>query len=99
MTDTFGDPTVAVNYMQNLIDHGFVGELFYGDLSAIGGETTGSGIELSDGSMLEIELHNDPLLVSLAEELDGQARTKAYQQTIGSSGTHAKEFEHGRKFC
>tara|TARA_B100000686_G_scaffold94531_1_gene100961 strand:+ start:7451 stop:8842 length:1392 start_codon:yes stop_codon:yes gene_type:complete len=72
VTDTFGDPTVAVNYMQNLIDHGFVGELFYGDLSAIGGETTGSGIELSDGSMLEIELNNDPLLVSLAEELDGQ---------------------------
>tara|TARA_Y100001934_G_scaffold146620_1_gene176158 strand:- start:8042 stop:9421 length:1380 start_codon:yes stop_codon:yes gene_type:complete len=70
--DTFGDPTVAVNYVQNLIDHGFVGELFYGDLSAIGGESTGSGIELSDGSMLEIELRNDPLLVSLAEELDGQ---------------------------
>jgi len=72
VTDTFGDPAVAVNYMQSLIDHGFVGELFYADLSAIGGETTGSGIELSDGSMLEIELHNDPLLVSLAEELDGQ---------------------------
>ena len=72
VTDTFGDPTVAVNYMQNLIDHGFVGELFYGELSAIGGETTGSGIELSDGSMLEIELRNDPVLLALAEEFDGK---------------------------
>ncbi|MBO88742.1 MAG: hypothetical protein CMP14_04410 [Rickettsiales bacterium] len=72
VTNTFGDPTVAVNYVQNLIDHGFVGELFYGDLNAIGGESTGSGIELSDGSMLEIELRDDPLLVTLAQELDGQ---------------------------
>lgn len=72
VTDTFGDPSVAVNYMQNLIDHGFVGELFYGDLAAIGGETTGSGIELVDGAMLEIELHDDPLLISLAEQFDGE---------------------------
>ncbi|MBK67142.1 MAG: hypothetical protein CMP22_03305 [Rickettsiales bacterium] len=72
VTNTFGDPTVAVNYVQNLIDHGFVGELFYGDLNAIGGESTGSGIELSDGSMLEIDLRDDPLLVTLAQELDGQ---------------------------
>ena len=72
VTNTFGDPTVAVNYVQNLIDHGFVGELFYGDLNAIGGESTGSGIELSDGTMLEIDLRDDPLLVSLAQELDGQ---------------------------
>ena len=72
VTDTFGDPSVAVNYMQNLIDHGFVGELFFGDLNAIGGETTGSGIESSIGVMLEIELHDDPLLISLAEELDGE---------------------------
>ena len=72
VTDTFGDPSVAVNYMQNLIDHGFVGESFFGDLNAIGGETTGSGIESSIGVMLEIELHDDPLLISLAEELDGE---------------------------
>lgn len=70
--DTFGDPSVAVNYLQDLIDNGYVGEMFYGDLAAIGGETTGSGIETSDGTMIEIDLNDDPLLISMAEQLDGE---------------------------
>ncbi|MBA62956.1 MAG: hypothetical protein CMJ76_11380 [Planctomycetaceae bacterium] len=57
---------------QELMNNAYVGELIYNDIVAIGGETTGSIIVMSDESVVEVDFANSNDLRELAEQYDNQ---------------------------
>ena len=66
-------PDIALG---DLINHAFnsayVGELIYNDISAIGGETTGSVIVLNQGGIVEVDFGRADYLHDRASELNNQ---------------------------
>ncbi|MEC7566991.1 MAG: hypothetical protein VX738_15015 [Planctomycetota bacterium] len=65
--ETEGD---LIDLIDGLLESSYIGELMYNDTAAIGGETTGSVVVLGDGSVVEIDLGDDPLLIELALKYD-----------------------------
>ena len=57
---------------EDMLDSAYIGELIYNDISAIGGETTGSVIILSSQSVIEIDLGDSEQLHELAAKYDNQ---------------------------
>ena len=72
VTDELGTPDQMINLFDRLVESAYVGELVFNDVVVIGGETTGSNIILADGSVVEIDLGDDPELLALAEFYDNE---------------------------
>ena len=58
--------------VDDLMDGCVNGEMHHGDHVAIGGETTGSVIEVDENTLFELDFHNDPQLLEAATALHEQ---------------------------
>ncbi len=70
--DYFTEDSAFIDMVDDLFGECINGEMHHGDQVAIGGETTGSAILVDDATSFELDFHNDPELLSLAEELHEQ---------------------------
>jgi len=58
--------------VDDLMDGCVNGEMHHGDHVAIGGETTGSVVEVDENTLFELDFHNDPQLLEAATALHEQ---------------------------
>ncbi len=68
----FTEESGFLGLVDDLMDGCVNGEMHYGDHVAIGGETTGSIIEVDENTLFELDLHDDPELLAAAEALHEQ---------------------------
>lgn len=68
----FTEESGFLGLVDDLMDGCVNGEMHYGDHVAIGGETTGSIIEVDKNTLFELDLHDDPELLAAAEALHEQ---------------------------
>lgn len=70
--DYFTEESGFLGLVDDLMDGCVNGEMHYGDHVAIGGETTGSIVEVDQNTAFELDLHDDPELLAAAEALNKQ---------------------------
>jgi len=70
--DYFTDDSAFIDMVDDLFGECVNGEMHHGDHAAIGGETTGSILQVDDVTSFELDLHNDPELLRVAEALHEQ---------------------------
>ena len=68
--DEFGTTAELEPLLQGMLKSTYFGELVFNEFAAIGGETTGSNVILIDGSVVEIDLGDDPDLLASARTYD-----------------------------
>ncbi len=68
----FTDDSAFIDMVDDLFGECVNGEMHHGDQVAIGAETTGSVILVDDVTSFELDLHDDPELIRVAEALHGQ---------------------------
>ena len=72
LEEEFGTTLELDTLFDDLLGAAYVGELIYNDIVAIGGETTGSVVVLSDQSVVEVDFGTSNLLHELATKYDNQ---------------------------
>lgn len=68
----FTDEAGFLGLVDDLMDGCVNGEMHHGDQMAVGGETTGSIIQIDETTSFELDFHNDPELLAVAEALHEQ---------------------------
>ena len=68
----FTEDSAFIDLVDDLLGECVNGEMHHGDQVAIGGETTGSILQVDEATSFELDFHNDPELLKLAEELHEQ---------------------------
>ncbi len=68
--DEFGTTAELEPLLEGMLKSTYFGELVFNEFAAIGGETTGSNVILIDGSVVEIDLGDDPDLLASARTYD-----------------------------
>ena len=68
----FTEEAGFLGLVDDLMDGCVNGEMHHGDHMAIGGETTGSVVEVDENTMFELDFHNDPELLAAATALHEQ---------------------------
>jgi hypothetical protein len=68
----FTDEAGFLGLVDDLMDGCVNGEMHYGDQMAVGGETTGTIIQIDETTSFELDLHGNPELLAVAEALHEQ---------------------------
>jgi hypothetical protein len=70
--DYFTEDSAFIDMVDDLFGECINGEMHHGDQVAIGGETTGSVVEVDDNTLFELDFHDDPQLLEAATALHEQ---------------------------
>ena len=67
--DYFADDNAFIDMVDDLFGECVNGEMHHGDQVAIGGETTGSAVLVDNTTSFELDFHDDPELIQVAEAM------------------------------